>query len=277
MLARVRTREDPNLDPLASSWVTADQPFFGRTLIRKKMKTLLDDAGKTVLVVHGPEKSGKTYTAEWLDYLAAENRCDFRIVVEKLEKGGGPSITAALLADSLVSRMGRPRTAMPAFTPHRYEKSLCNWVVNEALQAEGRTWFVLDGFDDPNLDVGTAALIQELAGYLQTGPASHRVRLVLLDFRSKLVQVGLPRLEAEITIKPETVDSGLLKDCLRQHFLDIGQDVDDSFLDALATRLLSDADALQADPLYASEPRLARLNAVVYSFRQEELVRLGRI
>jgi hypothetical protein len=277
VLDRVRAAVDPNLDPLRTSWMTAQLPFFGRPEIRAKIRHLLDCCDKAVFTVQGPEKSGKTYTSDWLDYIAAEGRCDFRIVVEKLEKGSGPTMSPDLLADSLVSKMGRPRTGMPAPGSDRYEKRLCNWIIDEALQAPGRTWIVLDGFDDKDLDRRSAALIQELAGALQTGSANRRLRLVLLDFRSRLAQVNPIRIETERLVRPEDVDAKVLRECLWQHFTDIGQPVDQTFVDALADKLIQDAVNLRTQPEYAEEPRLGLLNLVLYNFRYQDLKKLGRV
>jgi len=274
---RVKTGVDPNLDPINSSWVTAEQPFFGRIETRKIVKRLVDCSDKPILLVQGAEKSGKTYTGHWLDYLADESRCGFRIVVESLEKKSGPSMSPDLLAESLVAKMGRPIDKMPPSTPHRYEKRLCNWIISEALQSPGRTWIVLDGFDDPDLDRGTAALIQELAANLLVGELNRKVRLILIDFRSKLARVDLPRIEFDQVPKPEEVLAHELDDCLKQHFADIHQAVEDSFINALAGKLVADAEKLRADPEYQTEAKLKLLNLVVYNFRQQDLKRIGRI
>jgi hypothetical protein len=101
--------------------------------------------------VQGDGKSGKTYTGEWLDYLSGEDRCGFAIIVERLEKGSGPTMTADVLAESIVDKLGRPipTVPVPPEKPHRWEKSLCNWIIAQALSNNQKVWIVLDGFDDP--------------------------------------------------------------------------------------------------------------------------------
>jgi hypothetical protein len=274
---RVRAKVDPNLGVLTTSWITAEKPFFGRLAARGKVQALLDSGEKPILMIQGGTKSGKTYTADWLDFLASEDQCGFRIIIEGLERGSGPSMTPEVLAESLVAKMGRPIETMPTSTSHRYEKRLCNWIVSQALQAFGSTWIVLDGFDDPDLDRGTAALIQELARNMLSGDLNRRVRLVLLDFASNLAQVDELRIGLEGLPDPETVQSSDLKACLQQHFQDIGRTVDDAFLTALGNTLVQDTQTLRAQPQFRGESYLKLLNLKLYALRQQDLERIGRI
>jgi hypothetical protein len=57
--------------------------------------------------------AGKTYTANWLGFLANDHHCGFRIVIEALEPGSGPSMAPEVLAESLVAKMGQPIETMP--------------------------------------------------------------------------------------------------------------------------------------------------------------------
>src|SRR5262249_2740012 len=139
------------------------------------------------------------------------------------------------------------------------------------------TWIVLDGFDDSDLDLGTAALIQELARSVLSGDLNRRVRLVLLDFTSKLAQVDQPRIGLEGLPDPETVQSSDLKACLRQHFADIGRPVDDAFLPALANTLIRDTQTLRTEKEFKNEPFLKLLNEKLYTLRQQDLASIGRI
>jgi hypothetical protein len=201
------------------------------------------------------------------------------IIVEHLEKGSGPTMTADVLAESIVDKLGRPipGVPVPSEKPHRWEKSLCNWIIAQALSKKQKVWIVLDGFDDPDLDRRTATLIQELAGALMSGEANRHVRLILIDFRSPLAQVNSVRLLPDKIPDPKEVHSSDMKDCLSQHLSDIGVDAEESFVEALAAKLVADAEQLAQDPLYCNEPRMKRLNTVVYNFRQRELARVGRI
>jgi hypothetical protein len=275
---RVQQRKDPNLGMLSATWLTGERPFFGRDLARQRVADLLNSGAKPILAVQGQTKSGKTYTGDWLDYLSQEARFDFRIVIERLESGSGPSMSPDMLAESLVAKMGRPIDTLPAPTPHRYEKRLCNWIISNALQPPGlRTWIVLDGFDDPDLDRGSAALIQELAGNVLSGELNRRVRLVLIDFASTLAQVDETRIGREGVPVPDTLQAAELKSCLQEHFADTQQSVDDGFLTALANKLLADADTQRQQPGHDQDPRLKIVNHSLYALRQEDLKRIGRI
>jgi hypothetical protein len=275
---RVEKGIDPILDPIFSSWFTANQPFFWRPNIRKKVKGLIDCTDWPILLVRGPKSSGKTYTGKWLSYLSGENYYDFRFIVETLDEGAGPSASAEDLAYSLVAKMGRPPTTIPQRTTHRYEKRLSSWVVSEALQPLGvRTWIVLDGFSAEDLDGETAAMIQELAIAVLDGEASRRIRLILLDFTSKLAKVDPLRLAADDLPSPQDLKPENLVDCLRQHFIDTAQNVDDSFLEGLAARLVADAQVLAAVPENKEKPWLQLLNGVVYDLRHKDPRHVARI
>jgi hypothetical protein len=110
-----------------------------------------------------------------------------------------------------------------------------------------------------------------------SGEANRHVRLILIDFRSPLAQVNSVRLLPDKIPDPKQVQSSDMKDCLSQHLSDVGVEADDSFVEALAARLLADAEQLGQDPSYVAEPRMKLLNTVVYNFRQKELARAGRV
>lgn len=267
---RVRQGDDPNPDWLQSEWVRSELPFFSRGDSRKRIRRLLDGTDKPILLIYGPQNSGMSYTRELIDYLADENRCHFHMALAYVEKGTGPTITPEELAETLVAQMNGAIESMPPRTTHRYEKRLCNWILNQALRTGEWWWLVLDGFGDPDINLETATLIQELAVNIISGDFNRRARLILIDYRSQLPNVHRAKIEEDPLDAPITVTADHLGGCLRQHFKDVGQVVEDAFVIGLAQRLLADADA-------QGEPRLKYLNESIYELRQQGLRKAGRV
>ena len=269
LVARLQRKEDPNLDPLASSWLSADRPFFDRKGSRQCVQGILDSSAKPILVVRGEDQSGKSYTCDWLDFLAGEQRCDFRIISKKLEKKGGPSMDAEFLATSIVSKLPQK------FTPHgvsqdqnRYEERLCNWIVNNLLQAPGRTWIVLDGFGDPDLTPSAQTLIQHLAEAVLSDTVNRSVRLVLVDFPTKLVNVSLSRIVNDNLSAPSQLQPADLENCLAQHFTEIQQEVTSEFISQLSAKLMDKARELKEQEEFKALPELERINYVLSELRR---------
>ncbi len=267
---RVSRGEDPNPDWLQSEWVRSELPFFSRGDSRKRIRRLLDGTEKPILLVYGLEYSGMTYTKELIDYLADENRCDFQMAYAYVAKGAGPTITPEELAETLVAQMKGPIESIPTRTTHRYEKKLCTWILNQALRTGEWWWLVLDGFGDRDLNLETATLVQELAVNMTNGVYNRGARLVLIDYRSQLPNVHRAKIEEDSLDPPTTVTAAHLGGCLRQHFKDVGQVVEDEFVIGLAQKLLVQADA-------QAEPRLKYLNDKIYDLRQQGLRKAGRI
>lgn len=268
---RVRAKTDPNLGPLTSSWITADKPFFGRSKVRSVVQKLLDSSELPILMVQGVQNSGKTYTSDWLDYLASPERCDFRIVIESLEAKTGATMEPDILVESLCAKMGGEidRSLKPGV--QRYEQRLCNTLVSVALKGARRTWIVLDGFDDPDLHEGTKTLIQLLAKSVLSGDLNRRVRLVLIDFKSKLAQVEDDRISCDGLPDPNSIQAHEIEACLQQHFDDIKKPVEREFVRDLAVKLVTDADNLRRQPAYSAEPLLKLVNRSVKELRKQEL------
>jgi hypothetical protein len=276
---RVRTKVDPNLETLGNGWINADLPFFGRAIVRKIVRLLMNSGDKPILRVQGMTKSGKTYTGAWLNFLSSPDRCDFRLVLQKLADDTAAMMKPDTLASALVSKLGRPIDNIPQPKEgHRYEQALSSWILSNVLQTSGRTWIILDGFDNPDLDPTTAALIQILAEEVLTGEFNRRARLVLLDFKRNLAQVDDVQIADETLPDPQNVGAADIEDCLTQHFKDIEQRVTPEFVRGVAAKVVSETQAARAAQVPApTEPWLKALNVSLYRLRQRDLQRIGRV
>ena len=266
---RVIRREDPNPDPTLSEWVRSELPFFGRPALRPLLRQLMDGDDKPILLIHGPEDSGMTYTKEIIGYLAHQNKDQFHVSYAYLEKGS-TTIPPDELAETLVTPMKARIEDIPKRTPHRYEKRLCNWILNQALRTSDNWWLVLDGFGALEKDDETAALVQELAVKILDTEFSSSVRLVLIDYQARPANIHPAKIAEDTLPPPETITHADLETCLWQHFKDVGENPEPSFVQGLATELLAEAAAQK-------EPRLKYLNDRIYAMRQTGLRKVGRI
>lgn len=185
-------------DAFMSFHIRGGQPFFNRTNVRKQLRQLLfTGPNPSVLVVRGPEDSGKSYTSHLIHHLRTDQ--GFEMVPVDLE---GDLPGAAQLARTLVAGIKPDTSDQPKQGPEdnqRWVGDLAAWVVGTAVHS-GRRWcFVIDGLapkpggsggDKPHFDE-TIRLLNAIAKLVELGAANESVRLVLLEFDKTLA--GLNR------------------------------------------------------------------------------------
>ncbi len=216
---RVHDKIDPNVALFSTCWVVANQPFFDRSEIRKAAKNLLANNQRPILRVNGPDKSGKSYTAEYLSYVLQKARPDVYVAVAKLPKGSGPSYEVTELAEQLTLPMPE-NGPTPARTTASYSTALCRWIIKTAGKKPGMWVLILDGFGQKLVRSEVTELVQKLAQQILEPEISKRMRLVLLDY-------DLPLGDLESTWKAKTVDDAApdpssiksehLVECLNAH------------------------------------------------------------
>ncbi|MEU3777758.1 hypothetical protein AB0F11_32120 [Streptomyces sp. NPDC032472] len=164
--------------------------FIDRADLRERLKELVADPEKTVLVVDGEPDSGRSYTYQLIRYLG--QHCAFRPVRVKLSR----TTTAAQLIRQIAERVDRD-TSSP-LNPTQLNDPL--WSVDEAVQnvvarataVPERFWIVLDDCDalDANSDVWDC--IGQLAqAVYEYAPAPHETppQLVLLGYGPTMPQL----------------------------------------------------------------------------------------
>jgi hypothetical protein len=181
--------DDPDLAPILST----NSPFLDRTKLRAKLKTLANvGAAKPILIVTGDSRSGKSYSADYVDDFCLR-RSHISVCRQRLFPGTGwPS--CGDVARDIVACMGRLSTNMPMQNTNadRWPLELANWVLVEAAQTPFIWWFVFDGFDSPNVTKDSRAFINFLADRITTGIFSRKYRVILLGYErgSLTVQPG---------------------------------------------------------------------------------------
>ena len=270
---RVRLGEaaDPNPDPVKALWVRDTMPFFSRDRLRPIVKALLAADAQPIMKIIGPEKSGKSYTQELIDHVCAVTRRDVRVVSAEVAKGAGPSYTVKDLAQTLVTPTIRDVSLLPPPTASSYPAELCRWVLNAAIQSPGRWIYVLDGFDQPDLQEGTRQLVQALAQQIGgPGEFRKRMRLVLIDYEARLPNVHLGALLKDQVPSPCTVTSDDIAACLAMHYADLAKRGRSKGTPG-SNDLTQTAQALLTDASTSGSPSLQVLNDMLTQLRLDDL------
>ena len=192
---------DPDLDFLLST----KMPFVDRSRLRAKIKTLTNpSAAKPILIVTGDTRSGKSYSADYVDDFCLR-RPNISVCTQRLFPGTGWP-TCAEVARDIVASIGRSAANMPPPTTNadRWPLELANWVLVEAAQTSYDWWFVFDGFDSLNVTKDCRSFINFLADRITTGIFRRKYRIVLLGYErgSLTVQPGHIDID-EISLIPD--------------------------------------------------------------------------
>jgi hypothetical protein len=275
-LDRVRAKTDPNPDPVVALWLASHMPFFSRKLLRPVLMCLVSSDTQPILRVVGPQadgdECGKSYTAELIQHIR-DARTDLRIAPARIEKGLGPSVTAEEVAMALVAPTGK-ELKLPERSSSSYAKILCFWILNQSMSTPDRWIYVLDGFDQPDVQNETKELVNALARELTGGEYRKRIRMVLVAYSSPLLGVPEVKILKEEVPPATAVTTVEIADCLAAHYADLvtrGQaPVPRSVVDTVAQQLVQGAPAGPA-------MRLWHLNDKLTKLRQDDLRQLGVI
>ena len=158
--------------------------FVDRDPLRRALKSLADREGSRVLVVDGPEASGKSYSLEFITYLK-ERLGTFKVAwIDLTEADFGP-----LGPDELVRRIAIQMERDIQLIPTRrsldpgWAGELCDWLVAQVNESRASWWVVLDGIQQVSLPPVTHQVINGLA--LRAELLVPSLRLILLSCKSE--------------------------------------------------------------------------------------------
>lgn len=209
---RVAAKIDPVASAYQAQWIHADLPFFDRAMLRAYAEELIDQNGRPLLRVNGDPGSGRSYTSRFFDYLSQEKGEALHVAVARLEPKQAPLYEVDELAQELVSYMGNAR--VPARTAACYPAALCRFVLGEAAARSGRWVFILDGFDQRDVQPEVRELIQLLAQSVCEGDRRKRMRVVLIDYASTLPSVLSGDILDDVLCPPSQLDRDDVVRCL---------------------------------------------------------------
>jgi hypothetical protein len=213
---RVHNRIDPHDPVFDSHWLLADLPFLDRRPIRASVRQLIADFNRPILRVNGPRYSGKSYTIEYLNYLAAEGPPHLNFASSAVKPENAPSYDPVLLAEELTLSM-QTDGSVPEPTSSSYARTLSNWIVRNTLRQQGLWIFALDGFGDENLPLTVRQLVDSLAEQVLITSVSRRLRLVLIDHSRALPGNGDFRSIPEQVPPPANITAADIEDCIVEH------------------------------------------------------------
>lgn len=201
-------------DPLDALLLTTDAPFLSRAELRQTLKVLRQPgSAKPILVVTGPRWSGKTYSTELIDDFC-RSRNSLILCQVTLSPRQEKIIGAREIASDLVAQLGPRRNEMPPVNTNedRWAQELATWVLTEAVGQPGDWWFVLDGFNGPEVRPDALKFIAHLADQVTRGVFARRCRVILLNFDRTGLSVQPSRILLE-AIKPP-VEPDEVEDCV---------------------------------------------------------------
>jgi hypothetical protein len=210
IVERLRVPPPQPQDAFDALVLVSKLPFLERQATRTALRLFLHAIPtQPVVVVNGPQWTGKTYTGEFIDHVLSD-RPGVRHCRIEIEKGQGGSIGPRELAKDMVTQMGSDPNAVPAENSNldRWMQELANWVISVANASNRDWWFMLDGFNAAELRTSdTRLLIIKLAKSLTTGIARERHRLILADFDRSILtlQPGLIAAETIAAIRHTSV------------------------------------------------------------------------
>lgn len=190
--------------PFDSFWIPRlGLPFVDRLKVREALKALNESTGSSVLIINGPEKSGRSYCLELVSHGVEENmkaagKNSFVPVARlKFEAGMGASLSPQTLAEKIVKSITNNPKPLPNLdsnpelvTDDRLNEHLCDWIVENAEMTGALWWIGLDGLNDKDLLPITRNFIAKLVEVIsENGKHTNKLRLVIIDYpREHLVR-----------------------------------------------------------------------------------------
>lgn len=206
-IARLESTPPPRFFLSNRPWdallVALNLPFLNRTTTRVAVErfsyplvSVVNPAGARVLVVNGPDLSGKSFTYDYILYVnSIVKDLNFKIAWidyrKQLTGRFGPEQLIRSLLQQIDEKWDGTLPELDVEQPARWLLELTQLLASKVL-ATNTTWFViLDHFDAPNVPRETLDLIQRIAaaatGEDPLAGADDSLRLVLLGFNELIV------------------------------------------------------------------------------------------
>lgn len=187
------------VNPFQATVLGGTMPFVNRTALRQQLALLAAPGANQhpILIVEGGEKSGKSYSCEYIDYIKNLHPIPITTYLLKFDREAGLEEEAADLARDFVSLMGRQIVDIPNNTNEkRYTKDLAVWVLNAATQVAAtqpigsQHWLILDNYGGTTLQPDTRSFLAALSSEVTNGVFQRQCRLILLGVDRDIVAVS---------------------------------------------------------------------------------------
>jgi hypothetical protein len=203
LLKRIRERAGARWleseDPYQACFLHNSRPLVNRSTLRAAITALCSDEGIRVLVVNGDPISGKSYTLQYIVFLADKFGNDrvYIDIKDELQTSFGPDALARSIGLQLNLSPEEIRSIPASPQNARWVMDIRDWIIGASKRNGALWWIILDGFDHPDLPPETHQLIEHLM--LHVEKVKPPVRLVLLSYRRPI-----PR-DIRRDIKDETI------------------------------------------------------------------------
>lgn len=198
---RVRRPPPAGPDKLDASVLDNGTPFVNRKVLRGHLRRLATSAAdlQPILVVSGEAKSGKSYSAEYIDHFSVHQPPPTLTSRVPLRSGSELETGPEEVAIELVRSLGRTLKDKPSATTNQklFGQQLASWVLHEAIQTAKQCWLVLDNFQRSKLRPDTCDFVVALADTITTGVFRERCRLILIGFDRSVLAVNPGRIAEE--------------------------------------------------------------------------------
>jgi hypothetical protein len=208
-------------DPYTSHFLAQKLPFWNRALLRVKLRQVKN--GRSILLVNGEPKSGRSYTLQLLTHLALSGEpMKIAPVLPPVDSTNKTELKPALLAESIVEAMELEpsldtQPGQGGKSKNQYYERLARWVL-EHLPADNTIyWIVVDGIGLEGVDPDCRDFLARLAWKISAGAFQPRLRLILIDFPADDLDALSDVVEIDIAALPSDSDiSNVVKAALEQ-------------------------------------------------------------
>jgi hypothetical protein len=188
-------------DPLTFTIINNQTPFVNRKGLRTELTTLATEQARIrpILVVTGIQKSGKSYSTNYIDHFSSvkSSVITYPVVIEPgTELDMGPTE----IAENLVMMMGAELSGKPDGNTNRkkYVNDLALWVLNKAARLENQHWFILDNFNNNDVRPDSRDFLIALSNNVTTGIFPRKCRVILIGFDRAALSVEPGKVNEEI-------------------------------------------------------------------------------
>jgi hypothetical protein len=204
--------------PKDAVWLDNGLPFFDRDKFRKKLDVLLAQGQPRIMVVRGPRQSGKSYSLHLLiHYYQAHliSELPWSVRVDPTEAA---RLTVRQFALRLGARLGLDRAEFPDDDPNQsieqWISLFVNWFAGRVARQRIRGIIVLDGLDEPGIDVDIHSLVHEVANEISKNQPD--LRLIFLGYDQSIKGIAKQALiDDQVDWASYPTDDDLRTYCMR--------------------------------------------------------------
>jgi hypothetical protein len=179
----VEEDQGANFDPYQSCFLRKGGkfPFMDRQDVRAYIKEMVDQEGAyRTLLIDGKEKSGKTYTNQYISYLSLKLQLYKFAYIDLANEYSSDYLPSDLIRSiSILMDMDPNSIPLQEASVDRWNQLLSQWLISQANKAPYNWWIVIDGLSKITLRKDMEGLINRILREIEMN--NPKLRVVLLD------------------------------------------------------------------------------------------------